>query len=96
MSNTPKVPRIMNSGSGKIQHHSSSVASACSGADARLADVVSPRSSDGLIADKALHLYRLMHAVGSRSAAGFVIIGSELVRISIKSQENTDHSPDGT
>lgn len=56
---------------------------------------VSPRSSDGLIADKALHLFRLMQVVKSNSAAGFVVVDGQTVRVSIRVAKNTDESRDG-
>jgi len=72
-----------------------SVASACCGADATQVDVVSPRCGDGQIADKARELYLLMKATGSERVSGFILVGSEIVRISIQSQINTDHAHDG-
>lgn len=55
---------------------------------------VSPRSSDGKVADKALEIYRLFQGVSSRGV-GYVLLEDRLVRISIESHKITDESRDG-
>ena len=77
------------------RHICPSGSSACCGADATHSGLVSPRCGDGSIADKAIHLYRLMKAVKSDNAAGFVVVDGELVRISIRCRKDTDHAHDG-